>query len=59
MDIRKKFFTKRVVKYWCRLPGDVVESPSQKSLKIRLGMVLGSLIYLGVFCWLQSRGWTR
>ncbi|KFP13996.1 hypothetical protein Z169_02155, partial [Egretta garzetta] len=44
LDIRKKFFTMRVVKHWNRLPREVVEAPSLETLKTRLDGALSSLI---------------
>jgi len=36
LDIRKKFFTMRVVKHWHRFPREVVEAPSLETFKARL-----------------------
>ncbi|KFP22370.1 hypothetical protein Z169_15299, partial [Egretta garzetta] len=44
LDIRKKFFTMRVVKYWNRLPRKVVEAPSLEAFKARLDGALSNLI---------------
>ena len=44
MDVRGKFFTKRVVRCWNRLPRGVVGTPSLEVLKARLDGALGSLV---------------
>ncbi|KFP23162.1 hypothetical protein Z169_07926, partial [Egretta garzetta] len=44
LDIRKKFFTMRVVKHWDRLPREVVEAPSLETFKARLDRALSNLI---------------
>ncbi|KFP22272.1 hypothetical protein Z169_14413, partial [Egretta garzetta] len=44
LDIRKKFFTMRVVKHWHELPREVVEAPSLGTFKTRLDGALRSLI---------------
>ncbi|KFP23293.1 hypothetical protein Z169_03463, partial [Egretta garzetta] len=44
LDIRKKFFTMRVVKHWNRLPREVVEAPSLEAFKARLDRALTNLI---------------
>ncbi|KFR17676.1 hypothetical protein N306_00626, partial [Opisthocomus hoazin] len=43
-DIRKKFFTRRVVKHWNRLPREVVEAPSLETFKARLDGALNNLV---------------
>ena len=44
LDIRKKFFTMRVVKHWHRLPREVVDAPSLETFKARLNGALSNLI---------------
>jgi len=46
LDIRKKFFTIRVVKLWSRLPREVVEAPSLETFKTRLDGALSNLVWL-------------
>jgi len=36
LDIRKKFFTMRMVKHWNRLPREAVDAPSLEVFKARL-----------------------
>jgi len=43
LDIRTKFFTRRVVTHWNRLPKEVVDAPSLEAFKARLAVALGSL----------------
>ncbi|KFQ21070.1 hypothetical protein N332_08588, partial [Mesitornis unicolor] len=44
LDIRKKFFTVRVVRHWNRLPREVVDAPSLEVFKARLDRALSSLV---------------
>ncbi|KFZ61667.1 hypothetical protein N321_09014, partial [Antrostomus carolinensis] len=43
-NIRRKFFTQRMVRHWNRLPREVVDAPSLETFKARLDGALGSLI---------------
>ncbi|KFO90011.1 hypothetical protein N320_12498, partial [Buceros rhinoceros silvestris] len=44
LDMRKKFFTMRVVKHWHRLPREVVEAPSLETFQARLDGALSNLM---------------
>jgi len=44
LDIRRKFFTQRVVTHWNRLPKEVVAAPFLEAFKTSLFVDLGSLI---------------
>ncbi|KFU97955.1 hypothetical protein N339_01492, partial [Pterocles gutturalis] len=44
LEIRRKFFTQRVVAYWNRLPREVVDAPSLEAFKARLDVALSSLV---------------
>ena len=44
LDIRKKFFTLRVVRHWNRLPSEAMDAPSLEAFKARLDGALSSLV---------------
>ena len=44
LDIRKKFFTMRVVKHWTRFPREGVVAPSPEVFKARLDGALSNLV---------------
>ncbi|KFO71996.1 hypothetical protein N303_14139, partial [Cuculus canorus] len=44
LDVRRKFFTQRVVRHWHRLPREAVVAPSLEVFKARLNGALGSLV---------------
>ena len=47
LDIRKHFFTERVVKPCNRLPREVVDAPSLSVFKRHLDNALNNMLYLG------------
>ncbi|KFP48345.1 hypothetical protein N323_12075, partial [Cathartes aura] len=44
LDVRKKFFTVRVVRHWNRLPREAVDAPSLAVFKARLNGALSKLV---------------
>ena len=44
LDMRRKFFTQRVVMHWNRLPKEVVDAPTLEAFKARLVAALSSLV---------------
>jgi len=44
LDIRRKFFTQRVVTHWNRLPKEIVDAPSLEAFKARLDVALDILV---------------
>ena len=49
LDVRKKFFTQRMVTHWNGLPKEVADAPSLEAFKARLDVALGSLVW-----WLET-----
>jgi len=56
LDIRKSFFTERVVRCWTRLPRAVVESPSLEGFENRVDVALGDVVSQAWWGWVD--GWT-
>ena len=44
LEIRKKFFTVRVLRHWNRLPRDVMDSLCLEAFKARLDGALSNLV---------------
>lgn len=59
LNVGKHLLIRRLMKYWNRLPRQVVESPSVEMLKSQLDTVLGSLVQLALLVqWGQTK-WSQ
>ena len=58
LDIRKRFFTERVVGPWNRLPGEVVTAPSLSEFKEHLDDALGHMLQFQVVL-REAGSWTQ
>ena len=57
LDIRKSFFTERVVGHWNRLPREVFAAPSQSEFKECMDDALSHKVYFYVVL-RGARSWT-
>ena len=57
LDIRRQFFTVRVVRHWNRLPSEVMDAPSLEMLSARLGGSVSNLLQWEVSLPIAGGGW--